>query len=1051
MSQKGDNNNNDKTKDVNELKNLKLKKKINIPNVNQNNMNEDKKSDVDLENLLEKLKEQNLSLKKQSVRGISSVSNDIKLNFDNINYNDNANNIENNNKPINNENVSINNEISSNLNNTINRQNVANSIFTNRTTEKEKSLENHLLNFGGTNINNTNIEQNNNNDKASNGSKMKVISDLFDSSINSDMKKNIIDDLFSSNYEKDNGSVMKNQIGNDLVSVTNRYVKPENVIYENNEIDEKGKKEVEEKEFEFKEKNEEIEKSRDNNKEEKSVKLIDLSNKEDINYSFVPVEKSFQPIILDDIPLTIQNEEKNNNEQNDKKEDEKMSVHSDTKDNNNNNNKNQEESKFIKNSEIEKESSKSNDIKKEENPSVQKEFSKKSTIKLEDNNIILNSKGILDKKEEEKKEPVQSLKDENNFGFDFGNDESGGSNKNSMTHLPKKESMKTENEFEKNDPINNEEQKSESISIEINQEISEKPEERKKDITQETISKINNSVNTEEMISVAPSFSKDKNKKDKLTSPKNKSHFIFPKMIKKKAQLNNSKEESSIDNSLTNNENQKLLNLSELNKKNESPPKQKKTNKQNTFPICDQQKKHTNAFSCTIDPQMPLPEIFAKDNTSIVTDKKSNTKAQNLSIYDLTNFSYKEPSYKEYLCSSILISKDKMQFSSIEKRKIILSNSYFSSMLSTTNNLKQISSLPNMSIYFNSVIINYIEINENFDKIFNYINSSSKNEMYKNITNHPSYLAFSPLPISKFSSLLNNNFQFPQTKQKIEYIRPIVSQNGDSFYVALLVGLMESFINTKSKVKVYAMFLDALRVSEIETSFFSGVNFPEAIIIFNIIYDFIECSNFKEAYQVFISALDVNKDFNILMVSYIKYIVFMCLSDIEINKKMKNNKHPSTFYQRLVLNYNEPNNLIFELIPYIFDVVLNIFYYESEKSNEVSIKTYQNDIQSEDGTKKYTINLFFYNTGYHTLYDKEIISNKNVELKSSSISNYILYSNEKGLSCPKCKNSLFLQHILSDTLICSECLIAKITKVMQVRSSLLISDGFISRECKFYP
>ena len=35
--------------------------------------------------------------------------------------------------------VYINNELSSNLNSTINRQNVANSIFTNRTTEKEKS------------------------------------------------------------------------------------------------------------------------------------------------------------------------------------------------------------------------------------------------------------------------------------------------------------------------------------------------------------------------------------------------------------------------------------------------------------------------------------------------------------------------------------------------------------------------------------------------------------------------------------------------------------------------------------------------------------------------------------------------------------------------------------------------------------------------------------------------------------------------------------------------------------------------------------------------
>lgn len=376
MSQEG-NNNNDMTKDVNDIKKLNLKKENNIQNINRNNMNEDKKSDVDLESLLEKLKEQNLNLKRQSVRGISSVSNDIKLNFDYTNYNNDANNIENNNKQRNIENVNKNNELSSNLNSTINRQNVANSIFTNRTTEKEKSLENHLLNFGGTNINNTNINQNINNDKASNGSKMKIINDLFESSINSDMRKNIVDDLFSSNYDKDNGSVMKNQFGNDLMSGTNRYVKPENVIYENNEIDEKGKKEFEEKEFEFEEKHEEIEKSRANNREEQSIKLIDLSNKEDINYSFVPVEKSFQPIMLDDIPLTIQNEGKKNNIQDNKKEDEKFSVHSATKEN-----KNEEGGKLIRNSEVEKESLRLNELKKEEKPPVQKEHPKKKYHKI---------------------------------------------------------------------------------------------------------------------------------------------------------------------------------------------------------------------------------------------------------------------------------------------------------------------------------------------------------------------------------------------------------------------------------------------------------------------------------------------------------------------------------------------------------------------------------------------------------------------------------------------------------------------------------------------
>ena len=43
MSQEG-NNNNDMTKDVNDIKKLNLKKENNIQNINRNNMNEDKKS-----------------------------------------------------------------------------------------------------------------------------------------------------------------------------------------------------------------------------------------------------------------------------------------------------------------------------------------------------------------------------------------------------------------------------------------------------------------------------------------------------------------------------------------------------------------------------------------------------------------------------------------------------------------------------------------------------------------------------------------------------------------------------------------------------------------------------------------------------------------------------------------------------------------------------------------------------------------------------------------------------------------------------------------------
>ena len=189
-------------------------------------MNEnDSKSEVNLESLLQQLKGE--SPKNAET---PQVSNDIKLNFKQT--------------------LSV---ISDDA-----REKIASNLFSNRTSEKEKSIENHLLNFC------------NNND--ANSSKLRIVSDLFDSSMNSELKRNVVDDLFSTNREV----TVTNK------DMTNRYIRPENVIEEGND----------EKEIEF---------------EKKSLNLIDMSNKVEIANS-APEEKSLSPIDVTKKSIDIDNE-----------------------------------------------------------------------------------------------------------------------------------------------------------------------------------------------------------------------------------------------------------------------------------------------------------------------------------------------------------------------------------------------------------------------------------------------------------------------------------------------------------------------------------------------------------------------------------------------------------------------------------------------------------------------------------------------------------------------------------------------------------------------
>lgn len=182
-----------------------------------------------------------------------------------------------------------------------------------------------------------------------------------------------------------------------------------------------------------------------------------------------------------------------------------------------------------------------------------------------------------------------------------------------------------------------------------------------------------------------------------------------------------------------------------------------------------------------------------------------------------------------------------------------------------------------------------------------------------------------------------------------------------------------------------------------------------------------------------------------------KYNIFLFLSKIYSEYKNDGAKKYLDQYKKIIIHQMEPTCIIFKLIPHIFGINLEIYYYENKTKNN-----FREENVSFTCTKLFaknnvdTIYIIYYNNCYHIGYQKKIFD-INKEIYKSIEENLnkkspIQYMKKEERYCEECdQNTEYIEIINNNNKgICSNCLSNEIDEYLIERVSFINHDYYIS-------
>jgi hypothetical protein len=273
----------------------------------------------------------------------------------------------------------------------------------------------------------------------------------------------------------------------------------------------------------------------------------------------------------------------------------------------------------------------------------------------------------------------------------------------------------------------------------------------------------------------------------------------------------------------------------------------------------------------------------------------------------------------------------------------------------------------------------YHQNKNNFNFLFQFISIKDKEkviQLYKNIQNY-NISNYHISPYINESSDFFKNFKIESIK-KVEYIRYTIDENqGDTFYGAFMFNLFEKYIINKDKENINILILDIFKLYDLSyTKYNSELN--NALIYFSIIYEYIELNLWEKAYDFFNSLFSKIEQ---ILIDYIKGNLFLYLSKI-YSLYDNNNSNYLNQYQKIIINYSEPTRLVFQLIPFIFGINLEIIYYENRNEEDLLTKKLSFSLPSNLIKNNIeTIYIIYYNNCYHIGYARNAFNKSNNILK----------------------------------------------------------------------
>ena len=358
-------------------------------------------------------------------------------------------------------------------------------------------------------------------------------------------------------------------------------------------------------------------------------------------------------------------------------------------------------------------------------------------------------------------------------------------------------------------------------------------------------------------------------------------------------------------------------------------------------------------------------------------------------------------------------------------------------------------------LYYNIMKETYEKHKSNFPLLFQSVSNETKDNIFKLYKNHQDYNILN----NYISPYLNdvksfvNTFQLKLKKnilKNIDYIRYTLNENnGDTFYRCFVFNLFEKKIVNKDKEYLYMIIFDLFKIYDLAPDIFNtddgAKNINNVLGFFDILRDYIELNSWDKVYEFYTGFF---QQINHVLIKYVKYNIFLLMSKLyslnEENDAYDNEIYLNQ-YQKIIIDYNEPTKIIFQLITIIFGINLEILYIENKEENDIIEQNYsfeysklaKNDINNNKIDK---IILMHYNNCYHICYKKkDLLANKEIfdSLKESINEISLIQYTKKGkIKCDICNSSKEFIEIINENNnkgICSQCLSNEIDQYLSRR------------------
>ena len=395
--------------------------------------------------------------------------------------------------------------------------------------------------------------------------------------------------------------------------------------------------------------------------------------------------------------------------------------------------------------------------------------------------------------------------------------------------------------------------------------------------------------------------------------------------------------------------------------------------------------------------------------------------------------------------------------------KVIKENSYFENYILKKETIydiiNKIEKKPKDDIpfYFDIMKNNYNKNKDSFSMIFQFISNNDKQKivkLYKTYQNYNIAKYYISPHINDINSF-NKTFKIKNNKT-LEYIRYTIDENsGDNFYRCFIFNLFEKYILNKKKDNIYMIIFDIFKLYDLSPSIFTdnkNININEALIFFSILIDYIELNLWEKVFDLYLSLF---WKIDPVLIIYIKYNIFIFLTKLysiyDNNDSENNNSEIYTsyinLYKKIIFNYNDPTYDIFQLIPYIYGIKLEIIYFENENEEEFEVKKLSFECPKKiDKNNFEKIYIIYFNNCYHIGYQKNDFDNNNLIFKSMkenlnkmSINQYI---KKDKIYCESCDKYVDCIELIIDNNkgICSQCLCSEIDDHLNKRISFINDD-----------